>query len=214
METIFISKLKCRIHHSQRGKKIKIILHIFAGKDTIKSISYDDRMKNADPVSGTVGHSSSKDDGQGNKRQQQDDERGKKKQRRRLASTPTKLWTEEIDYATRFRTIRHWIAQPIDALRDEDGIFRDPAPALLQLPTRSESGAGDDDTGVLIGNKYHASNVAQLLQLGVTAVLNCASGGISHLPIDDLKENGITYHFTNVRQDDIGVSCLAQTRSI
>ena len=175
----------------------------------------DDRMQNADPVSGTVGHSSSKDDGQGNKRQQQqDDERGKKKQRRRLASTPTKLWTEEIDYATRFRTIRHWIAQPIDALRDEDGIFRDPAPALLQLPTRSESCVGDDDTGVLIGNKYHASNVAQLLELGVTAVLNCASGGISHLPIDDLKENGITYHFTNVRQDDIGVSCLAQTRSI
>ena len=57
------------------------------------------------------------------------------------------------------------------------------------------------DTAVLIGNKYHAADIPHLLQAGVTAVLNCASGGISRLPVDELQRSGIRYHFTNVRQD-------------
>jgi len=63
--------------------------------------------------------------------------------------------------------------------------------------------ATKEDTGVLIGNKHHASDVDHLVELGVTAVLNCASGGISRLPVDELRERGIRYGFTNVRQDDL-----------
>ena len=61
---------------------------------------------------------------------------------------------------------------------------------------------------VLIGNKYHAADVTKLLQLGVTAVLNCASGGISTLPVDLLKESGIRYEFTNVQRDDYSYPIL------
>ena len=37
--------------------------------------------------------------------------------------------------------------------------------------------------------------------MNVIAVMNCASGGIARLPVDELKECGIRYAFTNVRQD-------------
>ena len=67
--------------------------------------------------------------------------------------------------------------------------FSDPEPALV------EGGR------VMIGNMHHAANIDYLVENGVTAVLNCASGGISRLPVDELKERGIRYAFTNVRQD-------------
>jgi hypothetical protein len=112
----------------------------------------------------------------------------------------------------RLNTIQKWIAQPIDKLRDQEtGIFYDPYPALIKIKGGSGGGGVNgketkkdeheyNDTGVLIGNKYHASDVSNLLKLGVTAVLNCASGGIARLPVDELKSNGIIYGFTNVRQ--------------
>jgi hypothetical protein len=124
----------------------------------------------------------------------------------------------------RFATIRQWIAKPIDDSRDKDGIFRDPFPALVKVRVTKKSRAAAtstetsnqsstatsstaqevlEDTGVLIGNKYHASDVDNLVKLGVTAVLNCASGGISRLPVNELREKGIRYGFTNVRQDDL-----------
>eukprot|EP00588_Corethron_pennatum_P022313 CAMPEP_0194320200 /NCGR_PEP_ID=MMETSP0171-20130528/16571_1 /TAXON_ID=218684 /ORGANISM="Corethron pennatum, Strain L29A3" /LENGTH=925 /DNA_ID=CAMNT_0039077681 /DNA_START=45 /DNA_END=2822 /DNA_ORIENTATION=+ len=122
----------------------------------------------------------------------------------------------------RFATIRQWIAKPIDDSQDEDGIFRDPFPALVKVRVTKQSAAASaekeaanqtsatntapeilEDTGVLIGNKYHASDVDNLVKLGVTAVLNCASGGISRLPVNELREKGIRYGFTNVRQDDL-----------
>ena len=111
----------------------------------------------------------------------------------------------------RFATIRQWIAKPIDGFRDKDGIFRDPFPASVVVKTvvaaknslPSSSSILLEDTGVLIGNKHHASDVDHLVELGVTAVLNCASGGISRLPLNELREHGINYGFTNVRQDDL-----------
>lgn len=87
--------------------------------------------------------------------------------------------------------IRKWVAKPISSLLEpETKIFHDPHPATLCQ-------------SILIGNKYHAANVDYLKKEGVTAVLNCASGGISSLPMDELTEKGIEYRFTNVRQDDI-----------
>jgi protein-tyrosine phosphatase len=127
-------------------------------------------------------------------------------------------------FENRFATIRQWIAKPIDDSRDEDGVFRDPFPALVKVRVTKQSTYAAieteisnqsstttsstppeilEDTGVLIGNKYHASDVDNLVKLGVTAVLNCASGGISRLPVNELREKGIRYGFTNVRQDDL-----------
>ena len=87
----------------------------------------------------------------------------------------------------RLELIRKWVARPIP-IRDHN--WTDPQPCLV------EGGC------VLIGNKYHAADVDNLLSLGVTAVLNCASGGISRLPVDRLKDSGIRYAFTNCKRDD------------
>ena len=86
---------------------------------------------------------------------------------------------------SRLSLIRRLVAKPINRGPD----FVDPQPALVKGGV------------VLIGSKNHAADIANLKALGVTAVLNCASGGISRLPVDELKENGIRYAFTNVRQD-------------
>uniref|UniRef100_A0A7S4ANI1 protein-tyrosine-phosphatase n=1 Tax=Pseudo-nitzschia australis TaxID=44445 RepID=A0A7S4ANI1_9STRA len=150
-----------------------------------------------------------------------DDSESNKKKARLGGGTTTSKEQIELDeelYADlpslqrRFATIRQWIAQPIDSFRCEDGVFRDPYPASIIVnananhktnETDDEACAVLEDTGVLIGNKYHASDVDHLVELGVTAVLNCASGGISRLPIDELRERGIRYGFTNVQQDDL-----------
>lgn len=92
----------------------------------------------------------------------------------------------------RLDMIRSYVARPIPLTGD----WRDPEPALVE------------NTSVLIGNKYHASNVDSLVERGVTAVLNCASGGISRLPLDELQDKGICYEFTNVRMDDFSYPIL------
>jgi protein-tyrosine phosphatase len=98
----------------------------------------------------------------------------------------------DAELQTRLAVIRRWVAKPIESLIDpETKVFQDPRPAFLK------------NTSLLIGNKYHAADVDSLVKAGVTAVLNCASGGISRLPVDRLIEKGIEYHFTNVRQDDL-----------
>ena len=55
--------------------------------------------------------------------------------------------------------------------------------------------------GLYVGNKFHAADVDLLVALGVTAVLNCAPGGIRSLPIEAYQAQGIEYGFTNVAQD-------------
>eukprot|EP00592_Proboscia_alata_P017137 CAMPEP_0194393786 /NCGR_PEP_ID=MMETSP0174-20130528/123489_1 /TAXON_ID=216777 /ORGANISM="Proboscia alata, Strain PI-D3" /LENGTH=896 /DNA_ID=CAMNT_0039189505 /DNA_START=210 /DNA_END=2901 /DNA_ORIENTATION=+ len=118
---------------------------------------------------------------------------------------------------SRLVKIRSLVAQPIFPTKDEPNNtpdsqslnnrpsanhripFVDPTPALI------EGGH------VLIGSKHHAANVSQLIALGVTAVLNCASGGISRLPLDELEENGIRYAFTNCRMDHFDYPILHAT---
>ena len=86
----------------------------------------------------------------------------------------------------RLEMLRRYVARPIPQMDN----WTDPDPGWVE------------GSEILIGNKYHASDVKALQQRGVTAVLNCASGGISRLPMDELQEKGIAYQFTNVRQDD------------
>jgi len=91
------------------------------------------------------------------------------------------------------KLIRKLVAKPMPI---------DPETRMLNDPTPAEI------SSVLIGNKYHCCNVDWLVENGVTAVLNCASGGISKLPIDTLVEKGIEYQFTNVRRDDVDYPLL------
>jgi Dual specificity phosphatase, catalytic domain len=93
----------------------------------------------------------------------------------------------EAALKARLDVVRKYVARPIPI---HDQGWTDPQPALV------EGGC------VLIGNKYHAADVENLLALRVTAVLNCASGGISRLPVDRLTDSGIRYTFTNVKRDD------------
>jgi hypothetical protein len=97
----------------------------------------------------------------------------------------------------RLGMIRSYVAKPIPQSEN----WTDPDPAWVE------------GSGILIGNKYHASKVDDLVRRGVTAVLNCASGGISRLPMDELKAKGIGYQFTNVRQDDVKYPILFDHKS-
>lgn len=92
----------------------------------------------------------------------------------------------------RLAMMRGLVAQPMPA----DPNWNDPEPAHVE------------GSNLLVGNKYHAGRVDGLVQLGVTAMLNCASGGISRLPMDELQDKGILYHFTNVRRDDTSYPIL------
>jgi hypothetical protein len=93
--------------------------------------------------------------------------------------------------------IRSLVARPIPP----NTKISDESPALIE------------GTSVLVGNKYHASRVPLLVKLGVTHVLNCASGGISSLPMDEILSNNIHYKFTNVRQDDHAYPILFDPKS-
>lgn len=99
-----------------------------------------------------------------------------------LKKNPRLELLSDADLEARLTSLRTRVAQPY-----RRG-FPDPQPAILR-------------GGVLIGNQNHAAAVDNLLSLGVTAVMNCASGGISRLPVDEMEAKGIRYSFTNVRQD-------------
>ena len=117
-----------------------------------------------------------------------------KRQINMLGTRPNKNdgFLSDEEALPRLEMIRSYVTRPIPDSAD----WTDPEPALVE------------NTSVLIGNKYHASNVKSLVERGVTAVLNCASGGISRLPIDELQEKGICYEFTNVRMDDYAYPIL------
>jgi hypothetical protein len=112
------------------------------------------------------------------------------------ASTPcsgTKaVFLSDSQAQPRLDFLREYVAHPMPTIEN----WTDPSPALVP------------QSAILIGNKHHASNVPLLVQHQVTAVLNCASGGISRLPMDELHAAGIQYEFTNVRQDDISYPIL------
>ncbi|KAL3934898.1 MAG: hypothetical protein SGBAC_009478 [Bacillariaceae sp.] len=108
-------------------------------------------------------------------------------------SRPLLFGIKEKELNSRLKLIRLLVAKPMP-IDPETRVFNDPTPAAI--------------SSILIGNKYHCCNVDWLVENGVTAVLNCASGGISKLPIDTLREKGIEYQFTNVRRDDIDYPLL------
>ena len=64
--------------------------------------------------------------------------------------------------------------------------------------------------GVYVDNKFHAMDVDVIKQLGVSAVLNCASMGIRGLPLDAYEEAGIEYNHTNVKRDEVTYPILHQ----
>ena len=114
-----------------------------------------------------------------------------------MASTPYVGFLSDRQAQSRLDQLRQYVARPLPSVED----WTDPSPALVQ------------GSALLIGNKYHASNVPQLVQNQVTTVLNCASGGISRLPMDEIHAAGIQYEFTNVRQDDISYPILYDWRT-
>ena len=68
-----------------------------------------------------------------------------------------KLPLNDSDVESRLETFRKHVAKPIPPTPE----WKDPGPACAV-----------DDGCVLIGNKYHAADLPNLLKLGVTAVLN------------------------------------------
>lgn len=99
---------------------------------------------------------------------------------------------DEKTLASRLEFIRRHVARPIP-----QPPFDDVTPALIPFRENDHGGGG----GIIVGSARHAANIPLLKSMNVIAVMNCASGGIARLPVDELKECGIRYAFTNVRQD-------------
>ncbi|CAB9507294.1 expressed unknown protein [Seminavis robusta] len=106
-------------------------------------------------------------------------------------TSPPSPFLSDTDAQARLEELRQYVAKPMPKHDGNNKPWTDPSPALVE------------GSAVLIGNKYHASNVPALVREQVTAVLNCASGGISRLPMDELQAANIDYEFTNVRRDDV-----------
>ncbi|CAJ1946612.1 unnamed protein product [Cylindrotheca closterium] len=113
--------------------------------------------------------------------------------KRMKRTRPLLFGIKENELNSRLKLIRKLVAKPMP-IDPETKMLNDPTPASI--------------SSILIGNKYHCCNVDWLVENGVTAVLNCASGGISNLPLDTLVEKGIEYQFTNVRRDDVDYPLL------
>mmetsp|Transcript_23911 Transcript_23911/g.50386 ORF Transcript_23911/g.50386 Transcript_23911/m.50386 type:complete len:902 (-) Transcript_23911:52-2757(-) len=108
------------------------------------------------------------------------------------------------DLRSRLDIIRQFVARPIPKQP-----FEDSSPALIPFQHDEESHAeGVWGGGILIGSARHAANIPLLKSMNVAAVLNCASGGIARLPVDELKGVGIRYCFTNCRQDSYSYPIL------
>ena len=114
---------------------------------------------------------------------------------------------------SRLEVIRQYVAKPIPKQPWDDN-----SPALvpfheddLDLHTSSGRGGGG---GIIIGGAKHASNIPLLKSMNVTAVLNCASGGIARLPVTELEECGIQYSFTNCRSDSYTYPILHEKKKV
>lgn len=86
----------------------------------------------------------------------------------------------------------------LEALRR---LVAQPAPGADPKPARFAD-------SLLVGSRHHALDVDNLLNLGVTAVLNCAPSGVRMLPCDAYEAKGIQYRSTNVRRDDCNYRIL------
>lgn len=112
------------------------------------------------------------------------------------------------DLQSRLEIIRQFVARPIPKQP-----FEDSSPALIPFQydgkSHEECVSGG---GILIGSARHAANIPLLQSMNVVAVLNCASGGIARLPVDELKGVGIRYCFTNCRQDSYSYPILHEKK--
>lgn len=77
---------------------------------------------------------------------------------------------------TRLEYIRQHVARPIPQQP-----FDDASPALIPFQDHDSVG------GIIVGSARHAANIPLLKSMNVIAVMNCASGGIARLPVDELK---------------------------
>ena len=113
---------------------------------------------------------------------------------------------KELD--CRVELIRKYVARPIPTQPWDDN-----TPALIPF---HEDSAPDTHGGggIIIGSARHAANIQLLKSMNCTAVLNCASGGIARLPVDELKECGIRYAFTNCRRDSYDYPILHEKRKV
>jgi hypothetical protein len=97
---------------------------------------------------------------------------------------------------SRLHFIRQHVARPIP-----QEPFDDCTPAVIPFHERNYGAGQTNGGGIIVGSARHAADIPLLKSMNVIAVLNCASGGSARLPVDELKECGIRYAFTNVRQD-------------
>lgn len=124
---------------------------------------------------------------------------------------------DEVQLESRLKMVRGYVAKPIPAQP-----WKDERPCLVPFAGDDRNDFDDGRAGIIIGGARHAANPKMLASLGCRAVLNCASGGmwmlrcrliscptltpfafqgIARLPIDELREKGIRYEFTNCRSD-------------
>ena len=116
---------------------------------------------------------------------------------------------------SRLDVIRQYVSKPIPTQPWDDN-----TPAVVPFHDDEEINYGDVTTlsggggGIIIGGARHVANIPLLQSLNVTAVLNCASGGIARLPVDELKECGIRYAFTNCRSDSYTYPILHEKKKV
>ena len=114
-----------------------------------------------------------------------------------------------FDLESRIDLIRKHVAQPIPKQPWDDN-----TPALIPFHEPSDPDTSRGVGGIIIGSARHASNISLLQSMNVAAVLNCASGGIARLPVDELKDCGIKYAFTNCRRDSFDYPILHEKKRV
>jgi len=121
-------------------------------------------------------------------------------------SADHRLFNEQ-ELESRIELIRKHVARPIPKQPWDDN-----NPALIPFHEPTDPDASRGEGGIIIGSARHAANIPLLKSLNVIAVLNCASGGIARLPVDELKECGIRYAFTNCRRDSYDYPILHEKK--
>lgn len=125
-----------------------------------------------------------------------------------MAADHNHLFNEQ-DLESRIELIRRHVARPIPTQPWDDNL-----PALIPFHEPNDPDISRGVGGIIIGSARHASNISLLQSMNVAAVLNCASGGIARLPVDELKECGIRYAFTNCRRDSYDYPILHERKKI
>ena len=121
-------------------------------------------------------------------------------------SADNNLFNEQ-ELESRIDLIRKHVARPIPKQPWDDN-----TPALIPFHEATDPDDSRGVGGIIIGSARHAANIPLLQSMNVTAVLNCASGGIARLPVDELRGCGIRYAFTNCRRDSYDYPILHEKK--